>query len=160
MPAWDRKHSGDTDGLQEREAVRQHIWGTILSLVLVAVAAHSIGLGVAFLFFPRRILGLVGWEYTGPVFWPSQAGLFLLILGAAYILAIRLRPLVWLVIGSKVSAFIFLLVSALWVDAPPIVALLGCGDGLMGLAVAVALWRLRGAEAARGMPQSVHRTDP
>ena len=129
--------------------MRQHLWRTIFNLVVLAVAAHSIALGMAFLFFPLRTLGLVRWEYTGQVFWPSQAGLFLLILGATYAAAIRLRALVWLVIGSKAGAFIFLLVSALWIDAPQIVALLACGDGLMGLAVALAFWRLRRAEPVK-----------
>jgi hypothetical protein len=137
------------DETQVRDSARQDFWRAILNLAVLAVAAHSIALGIAFLLFPMRTLGLVGWEYAGPVFWPSQAGLFLLILGVAYAAAIRLRALVWFVIGSKAGAFVFLLVSAAWVDAPRIVGLLGCGDGLMGLAVALAFWRLRRSERSR-----------
>lgn len=138
MRAWMTRKWGDSG--------RQDFWRVTLNLVVLAVAAHSIALGIAFLFFPMRVLGLVRWQYTGPVFWPSQAGLFLLILGSAYAAAIRLRALVWLVIGSKAGALVFLLVSALWVDAPRIVALLAWGDGLMGLAVAVAFWQLKCAQ--------------
>ncbi len=140
------------DELHARDIVRQRLWRGILSLLVLAVAAHSLALGAAFLFFPLRTLALVGWEYSGPVFWPSQAGLFLLILGAAYAGAVRVRAFVWLVIGSKAGAFIFLLASAVWGDAPAIVGLLACGDGLMGGAVAFALWRLKRAEALTSVP--------
>ncbi len=149
MSAWNVRRDEAMSGPQPRHSVRQHFWRAILNLVVLAVAAHSIALGIAFLLFPMRTLGLVGWEYAGPVFWPSQAGLFLLILGVAYAAAIRLRPLVWFVIGSKAGAFVFLLASAAWGDAPRIVGLLGCGDGLMGIVVALAFWRLRQAERFR-----------
>lgn len=118
-----------------------------LSAVMLAVAAHSIGLGLSLLVVPVWVLRLVGWHYTGPVFWPSQAGLFLVILGAAYAWAIRLRPLVWLIIGSKACAVLFLGASIAWLDAPRLVALLGSADGLMGLAVALLYWGVIRAES-------------
>jgi hypothetical protein len=127
--------------------VRLRFWRAILNLTVLAVAVHSIALGIAFLFFPLRVLGLVGWEYSGPVFWPSQAGLLLVILGAGYAAAVRVPAFLWFVVGSKAAAFVFLLASAFWVDAPRIVGLLGCGDGLMGLAVAFAFWQVKRAEA-------------
>lgn len=127
--------------------MRLHFWRAVLNLVVLAVAVHSITLGTAFLFFPLRVLGLVGWEYSGPLFWPSQAGLFLVILGAGYAAALRVPAFLWFVVGSKAAAFAFLLASALWVDAPRIVGLLGCGDGLMGFAVAFAFWQVKRAEA-------------
>ena len=115
----------------------------LLNALLLGVAAHSVVAGAALLVFPLATLGLVRWEYTGPAFWPSQAGLFLILLGIAYAAAVWVRPLIWLVVGSKASAFVFLTVSAGWGYAPRVAAWLGCGDGLMGLAVALALWRLR-----------------
>jgi len=121
----------------------------VLDGLVVLVALHSVALGVCLLLFPLTTLGLVGWEFAGPRFWPSQAGLFLLILGVAYVAALRFRPFVWLVIGSKVSAFLFLRASVVWLDAPRLVAVLGCGDGLMGVAVAIALWRVHRAERPR-----------
>jgi hypothetical protein len=130
-----------------QDPLRKHFWKTVLDLVLLAVAGHSIAVGISLLFAPLWALHLVRWEYAGQVFWPSQAGLFMLILGAAYAWAIRLRPLVWLVIGSKASACMFLLASAVWLEAPRVVLLLACGDGLMGIAVALVFWRLRWAAA-------------
>jgi len=117
-----------------------------LNLAILGVAAHSTLLGVCLLSFPTWTLKVVGWEYTGEVFWPSQAGLFLVILGTAYAAAVRWRPLVWLLIGSKACAVVFLLAHALWLDAPRLVWLLAAGDGLMGLAAAVLLASVHHAE--------------
>jgi hypothetical protein len=107
----------------------------LLNLAILGVSAHSVLLGLCLLSFPARVLRWVGWTYTGDIFWPCQAGLFLLILGLAYGTAVRYRPLVWLLVGSKASAFVFLMVQALWADAPRLTVLLGAIDGLMGLTV-------------------------
>jgi len=109
----------------------------LLNLLILAVAAHSVVLGVCLLSFPSWALKLVGWDYSGPVFWPSQAGLFLIILGVAYGAAVRFRPLIWLLVGSKACAFVFLMAHALWLDAPRLAVLLGAADGLMGVAVSL-----------------------
>jgi len=61
----------------------ERFWQLVLNALLLAVAAHSIALGFTLLFLPRWALELVGWGYTGQLFWPSQAGLFLMILGTA-----------------------------------------------------------------------------
>ncbi len=139
-----RPHDKTPSGAQLK---RSRYWQIALTLVLLGVAAHSIGLGLTLLFFPRWALKLVGWEYSGQMFWPCQAGLFLVILGTAYGAAVRLPSLIWLVLGSKAAAVTFLLLSVVWLQAPTIVPLLGCGDGLMGLAVAVAFWQVRRAES-------------
>jgi hypothetical protein len=121
----------------------------VLNLLVFAVAAHSVVAGVVLMGDPQWMLSTVGWPYEGELFWPRQAGLFLAILGLAYGAALRLPPLVWLVVGSKACAFIFLMTHAIWLDAPRPVWWLGAGDGLMGLSVAAALWYSR-REAARG----------
>jgi len=125
----------------------QRLWRLAFTLVLLGVAAHSIVLGLMLLFAPRWSLTFVGWEYTGQLFWPSQAGLFLVLLGVVYAMALRLRPLVWLVVGSKACAVVFLLVGRTWLQAPPISTSLGLADGLMGIAVAVAFLAGRRADA-------------
>jgi hypothetical protein len=137
-----------------RLALGLHWRQLALHAVVLAVAAHSIGLGLSLLFFPAWALRLVGWHYTGPVFWPSQAGLFLVILGVAYACALRLRPLVWLIIGSKAGAVLFLGASIAWLQAPRLVALLGSADGLMGLAVALLYWGVVRAESFMPSPRS------
>ena len=142
------------DDVQMQDPLRKHSWKTILDLVLLAVAGHSIAVGISLLFIPLWVLNLVRWEYAGQMFWPSQAGLFLIILGVTYAWAIRLRPLLWLIIGSKFSAVVFLLLSVPFLEAPRLVALLGCGDGAMGLAVALLFWAVRRAEAAAARERS------
>jgi len=110
-----------------------------LNLVILGVAAHSVFLGVCLLSFPTWSLKLVGWEYAGEIFWPSQAGLFLIILGVAYGTALRVRALVWLLIGSKACAVVFLLAHVIWLGAPPLAGLLGIVDGSMGLVTGLLL---------------------
>ena len=53
-------------------------------VLIGAVAFHSCVLGCAMLIIRSWTLRIVGWEYSGPLFFPSQSGIFLLILGAAY----------------------------------------------------------------------------
>ena len=112
----------------------------ILNLLVLAVAAHSVVLGVCLLTFPAWTLKTVGWPYNGEIFWPSQAGLFLIILGIAYGAAVRFKPLLWLLVGSKGSAFVFLIAHAIWLEAPRLTLLLAALDGLMGLTVAAGMW--------------------
>jgi hypothetical protein len=111
-----------------------------LNYFVLAVATHSVVVGLCLLCFPMWTLKMVGWQYDGEVFWPSQAGLFLIILGSAYAAAIRYRPLIWLLIFSKFSAIAFLIAHVLFLDAPKLVALLGAGDGAMGLIVGLLFW--------------------
>ena len=76
-------------------------WRLALNLVIFAVAGHSMVAGTLLLCCPLWTLKLVGWDYSGQLFWPSQAGLFLALLGAVYAWAICLRALVWFLIASK-----------------------------------------------------------
>ena len=112
--------------------------------IIGAVALHSIILGAAMLFQPTRMLGLVGWEYEGSVFFPAQSGIFLLILGGAYVAAIWHQPFVWLLVASKATALVFLFAEYLAGNAPPIILLQAVLDGFMGIAVAGSVtWRAR-----------------
>lgn len=144
--------SGGTAEVRSRVSASERAWRFALDALLLAVAAHSIALGFTLLFLPRWALDLVGWGYTGQLFWPCQAGLFLMILGTAYAFAVRVTPLVWLVIGSKASAVVFLLLSVIWLSPPSVVPLLGIGDGLMGVAVAVAYRQVTKASRAQNAP--------
>jgi len=122
-------------------------WRLLRALVL-AVAAHSVIIGVALLSFPVWALKVAGWDYTGEVFWPSQAGLFLIILGVAYGAAVRFPPLVWLLIGSKACAFVFLMAHTILLGGARALPSMGAADGLMCLSVSAALWySRRGARA-------------
>ena len=115
-------------------------WEILLKLVIIGVAGHSIVAGLLLLHFPIWTLGMVGWKYSGQIFWPSQAGLFLTLLGVVYACSVRWRPGVWFVIISKASAVIFLFLSVILLDAPRVVIMMGIGDGLMGLSVGFVFW--------------------
>ena len=121
--------------------VKKQSWQFVLNLLVLAVASHSIAGGVLLLFFPLWTLKLVGWNFAGQVFWPSQAGLFLVLLGGVYASAIRLRVLVWFLIVSKACAIVFLLLSFVFLDAPRVVIAMAIVDGLMGLSVALMYWK-------------------
>ena len=115
----------------------------LLSLLLAAVAAHSIVLGVVMLASPFWMLSNFGWEVSDSRFFPAQSGLFLLILGIVYAVAIRDRSLVWIVILSKAFAVAFLVGEALGGSCPPVVYVTAVIDGSMGAAVALLWWRER-----------------
>ena len=121
--------------------MKKRSWQFVLNLLVLAVASHSITGGVLLLFFPLWTLKLVGWNFAGQMFWPSQAGLFLALLGGVYASAIRLRALIWFLIISKACAVVFLLLSVVLLDAPRAAIGMAIVDGLMGLSVALVYWR-------------------
>ena len=80
-------------------------------------------------------MSTVGWEITGSLFFPSQTGLFLMILGGAYLGAIWSRSFAWLIIASKVSAVLFLTGWYLTGIAPKVIIPIAALDALMGMTV-------------------------
>ncbi|MFQ6096230.1 MAG: hypothetical protein ACE5O2_00780 [Armatimonadota bacterium] len=130
-------------------------------LAIAAVAAHSLILGALMLLTPGRLLRIVGWEPPDDLFFASQSGAFLLILGAAYLGALWHRPYVWILIGSKLGACVFLYAHGLFLGAPFSVMLLGAEDGCMGLLVwaAVMLSDRAAARARIGQAPTDDHTD-
>lgn len=125
----------------------------LLELAILAVAAHSIIAGMVLLSLPAWTLKMVGWGYSGEIFWPRQAGLFLLILGIAYGAAVWYRPMVWLLIGSKGSALVFLMSQALLLEESPRLTIpLGLVDGAMGFVVLGLLWWANHGAASSSVP--------
>lgn len=110
-------------------------------LLISAIALHSLILGTAMLLCPARTLQLGGWSYDGPLFFPAQSGVFLMILGGAYLAAIWKQSFAWLLVASKAAAVIFLLGCFALSLAPTKVLLVAALDGTMGAAVAWAMLR-------------------
>jgi hypothetical protein len=104
-------------------------------IAIAVVAAHSLVLGTVMLLAPGRLLHFAGWPVPHELFFASQSGIFLLILGAAYAAAIWHRPYVWLLVGSKLAACAFLYAWGIFRGAPFVVMLLGAEDACMGLLV-------------------------
>ncbi|MBI3944740.1 MAG: hypothetical protein HY321_02390 [Armatimonadetes bacterium] len=109
--------------------------------VIGAIGVHSCVLGGLMLLAPRAIVGLVGFPQTGPIFFASQSGIFLLVLGLCYLLALGNRALVPVILVSKALAVPFLLLHALFQGAPPLIWGAAAGDAAMLLALSVVLYR-------------------
>lgn len=112
-------------------------------LLIVLVAVHSVVLGIALLFMPFTTLRLFGWETGGQIFFPSQSGVFLILLGGAYFAALWHRPFAWLLVVSKGVAVLFLVTHYLLGTGPAVLLAAAFFDGLMGAAVLVVLVRKR-----------------
>lgn len=116
---------------------------TLLWWLILLVGIHSCVLGLVMLFAPRFILATFGFPATVPIFFPTQSGIFLLILGLCYLRALVVPSFVWTIVVSKALAVLFLLVHVAFLGAPPIIWAAGAGDAAMLVAVAVLLRRHR-----------------
>ena len=113
---------------------------------ILLVAGHSVILGAAMLFQPSDTLDLFGWDYQDPMFFPSQSGVFLMLLGSIFLTAIRHRKFTWFIIASKSTAVVFLLSQQFLLSpgAPAVLLLAAVSDGIMGTAVAaIFAWQSR-----------------
>ncbi len=109
-------------------------------LSILLIAGHSLIAGFALLFAPGDVLAFMRWPPVSDLFFVSQAGIFLVILGFAYLAALRHDVLVWLIVGSKLGAVMFLFGQGFLGRAPLQVMLAGAGDAGLGLlALAAAL---------------------
>ncbi|MBI5209583.1 MAG: hypothetical protein HY927_06365 [Elusimicrobia bacterium] len=114
--------------------------GPLVRLLVLLIGLHSCALGLLMLFKPGLMTRLLGFPGGIPVFFPSQSGIFLLILGACYLRALSESSYLCVIVGSKAAAVLFLVAHAAFLGAPPTVWLAAAGDGGM-LAVLVAAWR-------------------
>ncbi len=113
-----------------------------LETILVSlIGLHSLILGLSMTFFPTRTLALFGWDYQGPMFFPAQTGVFLVLFGILFLIFLWHRSLIWFIIIIKGTAVVFLLSQQfiLGPDAPITVIVAAVFDGLMGIAVTMIL---------------------
>jgi hypothetical protein len=110
-----------------------------LRVVVVVVGVHSVLLGLAVLLFPRTFTEQLGFPGLDSIFFPTQAGAFLVALGVIYLLALRDRAFVWAIVVSKSVAVLFLFTHALFLDAPGSVLAAGLGDLLLLAATLAAI---------------------
>ncbi len=113
----------------------------LLRLLILLVGIHSFILGVAMLFATRFMVATLGFATSTPPFFPSQSGIFMLILGLFYLYALVEPSFVWTIIVSKAFAVMFLFVHVIFLAAPPIIWAAGAGDATMLIAVALMLRR-------------------
>lgn len=137
--------------MNARSARERALW-----LVALVVSLHSLLLGFTVMAFPARFLALITWPYPERPFFPSQAGVFLMLLSLAYFLALKYRGMVRFIIFSKVVAFAFLMFHFLFVGAPFIVFPTALLDGLMG----ATLWTLYHLTKRTGDHSRAPRSQP
>ncbi len=113
----------------------------LLQLLILLVGIHSCILGVAMLFATRLMVAALGFATSVPLFFPSQSGIFMLILGLLYLRAIAAPSYVWTILVSKALAVLFLFAHVVFLAAPPIIWAAGAGDATMLIAVALMLRR-------------------
>ncbi|MBM3851918.1 MAG: hypothetical protein FJ399_02040 [Verrucomicrobia bacterium] len=111
----------------------------MIRLLIALIGLHSLALGILMLAVPRFMLGLLGFAGDIPLFFPSQSGIFLLVLGICYLLALRERGFVKVILISKAGAVLFLVTHAALLHAPPIIWAAAAGDAAMLTALAIAL---------------------
>jgi uncharacterized membrane protein len=112
-----------------------------LRWLILLVGAHSCLLGVLMLGAPRTVLGIFGFPTSVPLFFPSQSGIFLLVLGVCYLRAAAQPSYVFVILLSKALAVPFLVAHAVFLAAPPIIWAAAAGDALMLAAVGLLLYR-------------------
>lgn len=119
----------------------------MVRLLIGLIGLHSVALGLALLGWPRAMLELLGFADSIPIFFPSQSGIFLVILGACYLRALFVPTWVTIILFSKACAVAFLLVQAAFLGAPGIIWAAAAGDATMLVALSLALFRSKGTTA-------------
>lgn len=105
-------------------------------LLIGLIALHSTMVGTMFLLLPQWTMRFAGWQGIDPIFFAYQAGVFHMVLAAAYLLEFRQYRGVSIVITAKVIAFVFLITATLIDPIPWAVWTSGILDGL----IAVVVW--------------------
>lgn len=104
-------------------------------LLIFLVALHSIIVAGMFLLAPHWTMKFAGWRSIDPVFFAYQAGIFHLVLAAAYLLEYHRYRGVSIVITAKIIAFFFLITATIIDPIPWAVWTSGILDGLMAVVV-------------------------
>lgn len=114
----------------------------LVKILIAVIGLHSCGLGLLMLVATPFMLNLAGFQAAMPIFFPSQSGVFLVIMGIFYLMALRWPPFEWTILISKGFAVVFLTIHAGFLSAPRMIWAVNLEDALMlaGFAGAVA-WR-------------------
>ena len=115
-----------------------------MRVLATLIGAHSCALGILMLFAPGFMLRITGFTQPVPPFFPSQSGIFLVILGTCYLLTLVWSSFEIIILFSKVLAVMFLTIHVIFFAAPSIIWVADIGDALMLAAfVGALLWRKR-----------------
>ncbi len=105
--------------------------------MLWLMALHSFGVALGLIFLPTKLLPLFGFYGYSGRFFQIQAGVFHIVMAAAYLMAAyqieRSPGLIQFSIYAKTIAFIFLLTSFIFFTQGWMILLSALVDGLMAL---------------------------
>jgi hypothetical protein len=114
-----------------------------LSLLLILVAIHSFCVGVGLIIRPAELMELFGFGMCYERFFPTQGGVFHIVMAVGYLMAAynvdQYRCLVIFSIIVKIMATVCLFTYFIAVEQIWLVLMSGFSDGLMGMAIYVAL---------------------
>ena len=115
----------------------------LLSVVLYLVALHSFLTGLALVVQPTLLMKLIEFSPICERFFPTQGGVFHILMAVAYIMgAVNVKKYYYVIVFSiivKSAATVFLLTYCFTVEFKWIILLFGIGDGLMGLIIFLSL---------------------
>lgn len=106
--------------------------------LVVLIAIHSVGVGLALLFVTEWGAWLGGFGEVRPLFFARQAGAFHLVVAAGYLIEYFRYGGVVFLLTTKSIAVVFLTVVWLLGGAPWVIPVSALGDGLM----AFLAWRV------------------
>lgn len=113
----------------------------LLRGALLFVAVHSLILGGTIYFFTTFFYQLFFGVDPENFFFVKQAGLFLSLMGLFYLLPVfdleRFKPVIFLIVFSKVVAVTFLILNAHLTPSAFMIYLAALGDGTMAAALTV-----------------------
>lgn len=107
-------------------------------LLVAAVVAHSVAVGLVLLLAPGWGLRLGGWTTLPPLFFPRQAGAFHVAVAIGYALEYARRRSVALLVVTKAIATAFLASAAVSGEAAWLIPASAVSDAAMGAAVLLA----------------------
>jgi hypothetical protein len=105
------------------------------ALLVAAVVAHSLAVGLVLVAVPAWGLRFGGWTSAPPLFFPRQAGVFHFAVAFGYALEFVRGRGVTLLVFTKSLAVVFLGVATALGDAPWLVPASAAADAAMGAAV-------------------------
>lgn len=121
--------------------------------LIALIGVHSCVLAITMLFAPGFMLRTFGFPPQDSIFFPSQSGVFLLILGICYLMALVEPAFVKIIVLSKAFAVAFLFVHVVFLDAPISIWAALAVDSTMLVILAVALSR-RNHQVHERQPQA------
>ncbi len=114
-----------------------------LSLLLILIAIHSFCVGVGLIIRPAELMQLFGFGICYERFFPTQGGVFHVVMAVGYLMAAynvdQYHCLVIFSIIVKIMATVFLFTYFIAVEQIWLVLASGFSDGVMGIAIYVAL---------------------